>query len=64
MKVYIVASNVKFTTICMARNSAEAIKKAARLSQEKYGYICEGLIAYTPEEYIDDPNGIEIDIVC
>ena len=63
MKTYIVASNAKFTTICIAKSPAEAIKKAAKLSDEKYGYICEGLTAYTPEEYIDDPNGIEIDII-
>jgi hypothetical protein len=63
MKTYIVASNVNFTTLCIAKSPTEALKKAAKLSNEKYGYICEGLTAYTAEEFIDDPNGIEIDII-
>ena len=64
MKAYIVASHVAFTTICMARNAESAVKKAARISMKKYGFIVDGLTAYEAKDYLtDEPDGLEIDIL-
>lgn len=64
MKAYIVVSNVEFTTICIAKDAAVAVKKAEKISMEKYGFIVDGLEAHEIKDYLSsETNGIEISIL-
>ena len=65
MKAYIVATNVEFTCIAMAKTKRSAVSKAKRLAKEK-GYPAGELFfeAYPIEEFFDDEceDTVEIDI--